>query len=96
MTSIELMDSSSVSRVHDPSSLESDMSRGEECEETRLTLAQEERVPLSGSQHASKSRISNEEWESAKPEIEQIYLDRECTLSATMTLIGMKYGIKAR
>jgi hypothetical protein len=75
MTSIELMGTPFVSRVHGPSSLESDMSRGEECEETRLALAKEERVPPSGSQHASKGRISNEEWELAKSEIEQIYLD---------------------
>jgi hypothetical protein len=96
MASIELMEGSFVSLVQDHGSLKSDMSTGEVWEKTRSTLTQKENVSFSGSQHASKSRISNEEWELAKPEIEQIYLDEDCTLSAAMTLIGMKYGIKAR
>jgi hypothetical protein len=96
MTNIELMESPFMSRVYDPNSSEVDMSRGEDCEETRLALAQEECVPSSVSQHVSKSRVSNEEWESAKPEIVQIYLDQDCTLSASMTLIERKYGIRAR
>jgi len=41
-------------------------------------------------------RITNEEWESVKAEIEQIYIDQDQTLAATMGTIQNKYGLAAR
>jgi hypothetical protein len=66
--------------------------------EWEASLVQHNHDSLNGEdRNSSKSgRITNEEWESVKGEIEQIYIDQDRTLSATMQTIERKYRLKAR
>lgn len=63
-----------------------------------LTLPQEESSFSLRSQDNSSSkgsRVTNEEWESAKTETEHIYIDQDQTLATTMEAIQYKYGLEA-
>jgi len=54
--------------------------------------------PFDSEDHNSTKagRVSNQEWDSVKPEIENLYIDQDQTLAATMQKIEADHGLKAR
>ncbi|KAN0102872.1 hypothetical protein V8E51_011185 [Hyaloscypha variabilis] len=70
---------------------------------TSLTIRQEEEAEepffsFDGQEHnsAKSGPATNQEWELVKAEIEQLYIDQDKTLAATMQIIEENHGLKAR
>ncbi|KAE9374329.1 hypothetical protein N431DRAFT_455105 [Stipitochalara longipes BDJ] len=69
---------------------------------TSLSLTQEEAeepfFSFDNQNHNSTKaiRATDQEWESVKTEIEQLYIDQDKTLAATMQMIEENHGLKAR